>query len=131
MPSSWPESPVIIHSLFFSISESPNALCDLARWVHLPSGRVYNDTYSAPKVAGHDDVTGEPLSKRPDDNPVSIAQAAPVTHSRPQETFSKRLEAFYESTAPLLDVSAAATALTSVLQESLPRFSVLDCGFYK
>jgi len=43
----------------------------LARWVHLPSGRVYNTTYSAPKVPGIDDVTGEPLSKRPDDTPVS------------------------------------------------------------
>mgnify|MGYP002718852904 CR=1 FL=1 len=43
-----------------------------ARWVHLPSGRVYNTTYSAPKVEGKDDVTGEPLSKRPDDTPVSL-----------------------------------------------------------
>jgi adenylate kinase family enzyme len=42
-----------------------------ARWVHLPSGRVYNTTYSAPKVEGIDDVTGEPLIKRPDDTPVS------------------------------------------------------------
>ncbi|RSH83777.1 hypothetical protein EHS25_005392 [Saitozyma podzolica] len=58
-----------------------------ARWVHLPSGRVYNTTYSAPKVPGRDDITGEPLSKRPDDTP---------------ETFSKRLQAYYESTAPLL-----------------------------
>ncbi|KIR31894.1 adenylate kinase [Cryptococcus deuterogattii MMRL2647] len=58
-----------------------------ARWVHLPSGRVYNTTYSAPKVPGKDDVTGEPLTKRPDDTP---------------ETFSKRLQAYYESTAPLL-----------------------------
>ncbi|OCF38482.1 adenylate kinase [Kwoniella heveanensis CBS 569] len=62
-----------------------------ARWVHLPSGRVYNTTYSAPKVAGKDDVTGEPLTKRPDDTP---------------ETFSKRLHAYYESTAPLLEYFA-------------------------
>ncbi|WWD22173.1 hypothetical protein CI109_106664 [Kwoniella shandongensis] len=62
-----------------------------ARWVHLPSGRVYNTTYSAPKVPGKDDVTGEPLSKRPDDTP---------------ETFSKRLQAYYESTAPLLQYFA-------------------------
>jgi hypothetical protein len=43
----------------------------LDRWVHLPSGRVYNLTYNPPKVAGFDDVTGEALTKRPDDNPVS------------------------------------------------------------
>ncbi|WVR04524.1 hypothetical protein IAU60_001528 [Kwoniella sp. DSM 27419] len=62
-----------------------------ARWVHLPSGRVYNTTYSRPKVPGKDDVTGEPLVKRPDDTP---------------ETFSKRLQAYYESTAPLLEYFA-------------------------
>ena len=43
-----------------------------ARWVHLPSGRVYNTEYSAPKVAGIDDVTREPLVKRPDDTAVII-----------------------------------------------------------
>jgi len=42
------------------------------RWVHLPSGRVYNMSYNAPRVQGFDDQTGEPLTKRPDDNPVSI-----------------------------------------------------------
>ncbi|KIK96234.1 hypothetical protein PAXRUDRAFT_826180 [Paxillus rubicundulus Ve08.2h10] len=57
------------------------------RWVHLPSGRVYNMSYNRPKVAGFDDETGEPLTKRPDDNP---------------EIFSRRLKQFYASTAPLL-----------------------------
>lgn len=38
-----------------------------ARWVHIPSGRVYNLDYNLPKVPFKDDVTGEPLSKRPDD----------------------------------------------------------------
>ncbi len=42
------------------------------RWVHLPSGRVYNMSYNPPKMDGLDDVTGEPLTKRPDDNPVRI-----------------------------------------------------------
>ncbi|KIJ69278.1 hypothetical protein HYDPIDRAFT_36358 [Hydnomerulius pinastri MD-312] len=41
------------------------------RWVHLPSGRVYSTYYNPPKAPGLDDVTGEPLVKRPDDNPVS------------------------------------------------------------
>jgi adenylate kinase family enzyme len=41
------------------------------RWVHLPSGRVYNMSYNRPKVDGLDDLTGESLTKRPDDNPVS------------------------------------------------------------
>ncbi|KZV69499.1 adenylate kinase [Peniophora sp. CONT] len=65
------------------------------RWVHLPSGRVYNMSYNRPKVHGYDDETGEPLTKRPDDNP---------------EIFARRLEQFYESTSPLLDFYAAQQA---------------------
>jgi adenylate kinase family enzyme len=40
------------------------------RWVHLPSGRVYNLSYNRPRVDGFDDETGEPLTKRSDDKPV-------------------------------------------------------------
>lgn len=58
------------------------------RWVHAPSGRVYNLTFNPPKVAGKDDITGEPLSKRPDDDP---------------ETFKQRLNKYHELTLPLLD----------------------------
>jgi len=57
------------------------------RWVHLPSGRVYNLSYNQPRVDGIDDETGEPLTKRPDDNP---------------ETFARRLRQFYSTTSPLL-----------------------------
>ncbi|UJR10233.1 hypothetical protein I4U23_014446 [Adineta vaga] len=42
------------------------------RWVHLSSGRVYNLRWSAPKVPGKDDETGEPLSQREDDKPAVI-----------------------------------------------------------
>ncbi|CAN6670630.1 GTP:AMP phosphotransferase, mitochondrial [Trichomonascus vanleenenianus] len=56
------------------------------RYVHLPSGRVYNLTFNPPKVAGRDDVTGEPLSKRPDDTP---------------EVFKKRLDKYRDMTMPL------------------------------
>ncbi|KAK7054812.1 Adenylate kinase 2 [Paramarasmius palmivorus] len=57
------------------------------RWVHLPSGRVYNMSYNRPKIDGFDDETGEPLTKRPDDNP---------------EIFDRRLQKFYSTTAPLI-----------------------------
>ncbi|UKZ75247.1 hypothetical protein TrVFT333_002922 [Trichoderma virens FT-333] len=30
------------------------------RWVHEPSGRVYNTSFNRPRVPGRDDVTGEP-----------------------------------------------------------------------
>ncbi|KAH0827163.1 adenylate kinase [Lanmaoa asiatica] len=62
------------------------------RWVHLPSGRVYNMTYNPPKVDGFDDETGEPLTKRPDDRP---------------EVFLRRLQRFYASTSPLLSYYAS------------------------
>lgn len=60
----------------------------LQRWTHLPSGRVYNLSYNPPKVEGKDDVTGEPLSKREDDN---------------VETFGKRLKSFHAQTEPMLE----------------------------
>ncbi|KAG6845327.1 hypothetical protein H0H87_010784 [Tephrocybe sp. NHM501043] len=50
-------------------------------------------SYNRPKVEGYDDLTGEPLTKRPDDNP---------------EVFSRRLSQFYASTSPLLDYYAHA-----------------------
>lgn len=40
------------------------------RWIHPSSGRVYNMSYNRPKADGVDDITGEPLVRRPDDNPV-------------------------------------------------------------
>lgn len=60
----------------------------LQRWTHLPSGRVYNLSYNPPKEEGKDDITGEPLSKREDDN---------------IETFGKRLKSFHAQTEPMLD----------------------------
>ncbi|KAK6513725.1 hypothetical protein TWF506_008164 [Arthrobotrys conoides] len=59
------------------------------RWVHPGSGRVYNLTYSPPKVEGIDDVTGEKLVRRVDDDP---------------DTFKVRLEKYEEKTGPLLDL---------------------------
>ncbi|TPX32963.1 hypothetical protein SmJEL517_g03996 [Synchytrium microbalum] len=58
------------------------------RWIHAPSGRVYNLSYNPPKVAGKDDITGEPLSKRADDN---------------VETFKTRLDKYHSATRPLLE----------------------------
>jgi adenylate kinase len=60
----------------------------LDRWIHIPSGRVYNLSYNPPRVPGLDDVTGEPLSKRPDDTP---------------EVFKVRLDQHHAMAMPLLD----------------------------
>ncbi|GAQ33653.1 hypothetical protein AtubIFM55763_001096 [Aspergillus tubingensis] len=59
-----------------------------SRWVHEPSGRVYNTDFNAPKVPGKDDVTGEPLTQREDD---SI------------DTWKQRLHKFEETSKALLE----------------------------
>lgn len=58
------------------------------RWVHAPSGRVYNTGFNKPKIAGRDDVTGEKLTKRDDDS---------------EETWKTRLKKFEETSEPLLE----------------------------
>lgn len=54
----------------------------------MPSGRVYNLDFNPPKEPMKDDVTGEPLSKRPDDDPNILM---------------KRLEVYDNQTKPVLD----------------------------
>jgi adenylate kinase len=58
------------------------------RLMHAPSGRIYNKTFNPPKVEGKDDVTGEPLTRRDDDDP---------------EAFKQRLKKFVEKSSPLLE----------------------------
>jgi adenylate kinase len=55
---------------------------------HPASGRTYHVKYNPPKVAGVDDVTGEPLVQRDDDK---------------EETVRKRLEVYSAQTRPLVD----------------------------
>ncbi|EHB12298.1 Adenylate kinase isoenzyme 4, mitochondrial [Heterocephalus glaber] len=43
------------------------------RWIHLPSGRVYNLDFNPPLVPGVDDVTGEPLVQQEHDRPEAVA----------------------------------------------------------
>jgi adenylate kinase len=57
------------------------------RRVHLASGRTYHVVFNPPKVAGKDDVTGEPLIQRDDDR---------------EETVKKRLEVYHKQTEPLI-----------------------------
>jgi adenylate kinase len=58
------------------------------RWVHAPSGRVYNTTFNKPRVEGKDDVTGDVLTRRADDDP---------------ETWKARLKNFKETSQSLLE----------------------------
>ena len=58
------------------------------RRVHPGSGRTYHVDFHPPKQPGVDDVTGEELIQRDDDQ---------------EETVRKRLEVYHEQTKPLID----------------------------
>lgn len=68
------------------------------RWIHLPSGRVYNIGFNEPKVAGKDDETGELLVQRPDDKPEAVL---------------KRLEIYDSITKPVLEFYEAKNIVTA------------------
>lgn len=57
------------------------------RWIHPASGRSYHTKFAPPRVPGKDDITGEPLVQRKDDN---------------AETLRARLKAFHAETAPVI-----------------------------
>lgn len=54
----------------------------VGRRVHPGSGRVYHVLYNAPKVAGKDDVTGEDLVQRPDDQEDTVRERLRVYHAQ-------------------------------------------------
>lgn len=58
------------------------------RRVHPASGRTYHILFNPPAREGIDDVTGEPLVQREDDN---------------RETVRKRLEIYHSETSPLIE----------------------------
>lgn len=57
------------------------------RRAHLASGRTYHVEFNPPKVEGKDDVTGEDLVQRDDDQ---------------EETVRNRLNVYHEQTSPLI-----------------------------
>ncbi|MBT2332848.1 adenylate kinase [Variovorax paradoxus] len=59
---------------------------------HPASGRIYHVKFNPPKVEGKDDVTGEDLIQRKDDE---------------EETVRKRLEVYSQQTRPLVDYYSA------------------------
>jgi adenylate kinase len=61
------------------------------RRIHPASGRSYHIEFAPPKVEGKDDITGEPLVQRKDDN---------------EETLSKRLKTYHDQTTPVLEYYA-------------------------
>lgn len=52
------------------------------RRVHPASGRSYHIEFKPPKVPGKDDLTGEPLVQRPDDNEATVLKRIATYHSQ-------------------------------------------------
>ena len=78
------------------------------RRAHLASGRTYHVTFNPPKVAGIDDVTGEPLVQRADDS---------------EETVKKRLQIYHAQTRPLVDFY---TQWAATGDATAPRYRKID-----
>jgi len=72
----------------FAIDDSLLVRRICGRWFHLQSGRSYHEEFHPPRVPGRDDLTGEVLVRRNDDNP---------------EVLTKRLEQYHALTSPLVD----------------------------
>lgn len=67
------------------------------RRMHLASGRVYHVTYNPPKVADTDDVTGEALAIRPDDQEATVRDRLKVYHEQ-----TKPLVSYYKDSGDSL-----------------------------
>ena len=52
------------------------------RRVHVASGRTYHVRHNPPKNAGHDDVTGEPLIQRADDQEEVVRNRLQIYHAQ-------------------------------------------------
>ena len=73
------------------------------RYVHIPSGRIYNLQFNPPRVPGKDDITGEPLVKRSDDSAA---------------TFKKRLQEYHETLGPLKEYYQSQGLLQTISGET-------------
>ncbi|HBI84013.1 adenylate kinase [Orrella sp. NBD-18] len=77
------------------------------RRIHPASGRSYHVRFNPPKVAEHDDVTGEPLVQRDDDK---------------EETVRHRLSVYRNQTRPLVDYYSTWAAQ----QSDAPRYRKVE-----
>lgn len=76
-----------------------------SRWIHMPSGRTYNVGFNDPKVPFKDDVTGEDLVQRPDDQPEVVA--ARLKH---YDDLTKPILEFYKAQNIVIDIYGETSA---------------------
>jgi adenylate kinase len=82
------------HVLEFDVPDEVIVERMAGRRVHSGSGRVYHIVYNPPKVAGKDDLTGDELSIRPDDEETTVRKRLAIYHDQ-----TKPLVNFYQSEA--------------------------------
>ncbi|CUR53481.1 Adenylate kinase [Serratia symbiotica] len=77
----------IDYVLEFKISDALVMNRIIGRRIHIPSGRIYHIKFNPPKIINKDDITGENLSIRQDDQEITI---------------QKRLFEYHQRTIPLI-----------------------------
>lgn len=93
------------------------------RRCHLASGRTYHTEFNPPRVAGQDDITGEALAQRADDQEQTVRNRLTVYHQQTRpliEFYSGRAGASgatlkYFSVDGMRDVDAVRAAIFSAL----------------
>lgn len=109
------------HVLEFDVPDEVIVERMAGRRVHSGSGRVYHLVYNPPKVEGKDDVTGDDLSIRPDDEESTVRKRLAIYHEQ-----TKPLVDFYQNEAKLgncqyltIDGTQAVEAVNTLLSEQL------------
>ncbi len=109
------------HVLEFDVPDEVIVERMAGRRVHSGSGRVYHLVYNPPKVEGKDDVTGDDLSIRPDDEESTVRKRLAIYHEQ-----TKPLVDFYQSEAKsghcqylTVDGTQAVEAVNALLSEQL------------
>ncbi len=77
----------LMHAVEFQIDDGLLVSRITGRLIHPASGRSYHRVFNPPKEAMKDDITGEPLIQRSDDN---------------VDTLKKRLSTYHDQTTPVV-----------------------------
>ncbi|WWO98637.1 MAG: adenylate kinase [Candidatus Dasytiphilus stammeri] len=80
----------------------------VGRRIHLSSGRIYHTKFSPPKIEGKDDITGDDLYHRFDDNETLVR---------------KRLKEYHRKTIPLIDF------YKTEMEKGLIRYFIIDGNY--
>lgn len=81
------ESKPLKHAIELQIDDQLLVARITGRLIHPASGRSYHKIFNPPKESMKDDITGEPLIQRSDDN---------------ENTLNKRLSTYHEQTTPVV-----------------------------